>query len=288
MVPKVALMGLKASDFRHRLDLEATQVLSRIPGLDWVVRSLVGSMAEQALYLDNISTSLLIGPQQLPHLHGLLLEACQILDIEPPQLYLRQNPTPNAYTFAMRGKRPFVVLHSSLLELLTPSETQAVIAHELGHLKCDHGVYLTLANVLVLAASQLPPLGQLIAPSLQQQLLTWVRCAELTCDRAALLVSQEPRIVQSVLMKLAGGSPQWTDQLNVEAFVAQARSYDLEQDDFSRVWKTFQTNQLTHPLPVLRARELDRWANAPAYQQLLKSFKTSKCPHSALSTHGGN
>lgn len=276
MGSKVTLIGLKASDFRHGLDLEATQALSRIPGLDWVVRSLVGGMAEQALYLDNISTSLLIGPQQLPHLHQLLLEACQILDVEPPQLYLRQNPSPNAYTFAIRGKRPFVVLHSSLLELLTPSETQAVIAHELGHLKCDHGVYLTLANLLVFAASQLPPLGQLIAPSLQQQLLTWVRCAELTCDRAALLVSQEPKIVQSVLMKLAGGSPQWADQLNVDAFVAQARSYEVEQDDFSRAWKNFQTNQLTHPLPVLRARELDRWANDPAYQQLLKSKKTRK------------
>jgi Zn-dependent protease with chaperone function len=276
MGSKVTLIGLKASDFRHGLDLEATQALSRIPGLDWVVRSLVGGMAEQALYLDNISTSLLIGPQQLPHLHQLLLEACQILDVEPPQLYLRQNPSPNAYTFAIRGKRPFMVLHSSLLELLTPSETQAVIAHELGHLKCDHGVYLTLANLLVFAASQLPPLGQLIAPSLQQQLLTWVRCAELTCDRAALLVSQEPKIVQSVLMKLAGGSPQWADQLNVDAFVAQARSYEVEQDDFSRAWKNFQTNQLTHPLPVLRARELDRWANDPAYQQLLKSKKTRK------------
>jgi Zn-dependent protease with chaperone function len=279
MGSKVTLIGLKASDFRHGLDLEATQALSRIPGLDWVVRSLVGGMAEQALYLDNISTSLLIGPQQLPHLHQLLLEACQILDVEPPQLYLRQNPSPNAYTFAIRGKRPFVVLHSSLLELLTPSETQAVIAHELGHLKCDHGVYLTLANLLVFAASQLPPLGQLIAPSLQQQLLTWVRCAELTCDRAALLVSQEPKIVQSVLMKLAGGSPQWADQLNVDAFVAQARSYEVEQDDFSRAWKNFQTNQLTHPLPVLRARELDRWANDPAYQQLLKSKKTRKITH---------
>jgi Zn-dependent protease with chaperone function len=273
MGSKVTLIGLKASDFRHGLDLEATQALSRIPGLDWVVRSLVGGMAEQALYLDNISTSLLISPQQLPHLHQLLLEACQILDVEPPQLYLRQNPSPNAYTFAIRGKRPFVVLHSSLLELLTPSETQAVIAHELGHLKCDHGVYLTLANLLVFAASQLPPLGQLIAPSLQQQLLTWLRCAEFTCDRAALLVSQEPKIVQSVLMKLAGGSPQWANQLNVDAFVAQARSYEVEQDDFSRAWKNFQTHQLTHPLPVLRARELDRWANTPAYQQLLKSKK---------------
>ena len=270
---KVTLTGLRASDFRHQLDLQATQTLNRLPGLDWLVRSVVGGVAEQALYLENIATSLLVGPQQLPQLHKLLLEACSILDIESPQLYLRQHPIPNAYTFAMRGKRPFIVIHTALLELLTPEEVQAVIAHELGHLKCDHGVYLTAANLLLLAASQLSPLGQLIAPSLQQQLLAWVRCAELTCDRAALLVSQSPMVVQSVLMKLAGGSPQWAKELNLEAFLAQARAYNAEQDEFSLMWKTFQTNQLTHPLPVLRAHALDQWATSQAYHQILTCFR---------------
>lgn len=48
---------------------------------------------------------------------------------------MRQSPTPNAYTLAINGKRPFVVVHTSLIELLTPAELQAVLAHELGHLK---------------------------------------------------------------------------------------------------------------------------------------------------------
>jgi len=52
---------------------------------------------------------------------------------------------------------------------MPPEEIQAVIAHELGHLKCDHGVYLTLVNLLVLAAGQ-PNLGGLIAQTLQAQL----------------------------------------------------------------------------------------------------------------------
>lgn len=59
-----------------------------------------------------------------------------------------QNPVPNAYTLAIAGRKPFVVVHTALLELLTPAEVQAVIAHELGHLRCDHGVWLTAANVL--------------------------------------------------------------------------------------------------------------------------------------------
>ena len=224
-IAKSLLVGLRSDEFRHPLDLQATQALKQLPGLDILVRAALGPMAEQFFYLENIASSILVGENQLPDLHCLLLEACQMLDIEPPQLYLRQHPAPNAYTFAMRGKQPFVVLHTSLVDMLTPAETQAVIAHELGHLKCEHSVYLTLANVMVLAG-QFTPLGGLLVQNLQNQILEWVRCAEFSCDRAALLVTQEPRVVASVLMKLTGGSPKLADQLNLDAFLEQARSYD--------------------------------------------------------------
>lgn len=270
MTSKTLMIGLRADKFRHPLDLEATAALKQLPGLDLVIRNLLGPMAEQVFYLDNIASSILVGEQQLPHLHQLLLEACQVLDLEPPQLYVRQHPAPNAYTFAVRGKQPFVVLHTSLIELLNPEEIQAVIAHELGHLKCDHGVYLTLANLVVLAAGQLPRLGSWIAQSLQAQVLQWIRCAEFTCDRAALLVAQDPKVVISVLMKLAGGSPTLAPQLNLDAFLAQARAYDAVNDELGQLLKQARSAELTHPLPVLRAREIDRWASSPAFQSLFQ------------------
>jgi len=268
-IAKSLLVGLRSDEFRHPLDLQATQALKQLPGLDILVRAALGPMAEQFFYLENIASSILVGENQLPDLHCLLLEACQMLDIEPPQLYLRQHPAPNAYTFAMRGKQPFVVLHTSLVDMLTPAETQAVIAHELGHLKCEHSVYLTLANVMVLAG-QFTPLGGLLVQNLQNQILEWVRCAEFSCDRAALLVTQEPRVVASVLMKLTGGSPKLADQLNLDAFLEQARSYDQISDETGQLMKQMQTARLTHPLPVLRAREIDRWASSQDYQSLLQ------------------
>lgn len=268
---KTFLLGLKSDQFRHPLDLQATQMLKQLPGFDLLIRAVLGPVAEQFFYLENIASSILVSEQQLPNLHHLLLESCRILDLEPPQLYVRQHPVPNAYTFAMRGKQPFIVMHTSLIELLTPEEIQAVIAHELGHLKCDHGVYLTLANLLVLAAGQLAPWGGAIAQNLQTQLMQWVRCAEFTCDRAALLVAQNPRVVASVLMKLAGGSPTLAPQLNLDAFLAQARSYDdISATEMGRLLKDLQTAQLSHPVPVLRAREIDRWADSSTYQSLLK------------------
>lgn len=61
---------------------------------------------------------------QLSDLHGLLVEAAEILNIEAPDLYVRQSPVPNAYTLAISGKKPFIVVHTSLIELLTREELQ--------------------------------------------------------------------------------------------------------------------------------------------------------------------
>ncbi|RZS01036.1 hypothetical protein BHM03_00030834 [Ensete ventricosum] len=93
---------------------------------------------------------------QLPGLHKLMIEAAKVLDTEAPDLYVRQNPVPNAYTLAISGRKPFIVVHTSLVELLTRRELQAVLAHELGHLKCDHGVWLTFANIITLGAYSVP------------------------------------------------------------------------------------------------------------------------------------
>lgn len=272
--PKQLLTGLTADEFRHPFDLEATKSLRQIPAFDLLIRNLLSPVAEQFYYANNIASSILVGEKQLPHLHQLLIDACQILDIEPPQLYIKQNPAPNAYTLAIRGQKPFIVIHTSLIDILTPEEIQAVIAHELGHLKCEHGVFITMANIMVLAAGLLPIWGSMVTESLRERMLQWVRCAEFSCDRAALLATQNPQSVMSVLMKLTGGSPTLAPLLNLEAFIEQARAYDeISATELGNSLKTMQNSQLTHPVPVLRAREIDRWAASQEYQLLLNRTK---------------
>ncbi len=75
-----------------------------------------------------------------------------------------------------------------------------------------------MANVL---ASNTLSVLPLLSGAVEEGLLRWLRAAELTCDRAALLVAQDHRIVISALMKLAGGSPKLNAELNVEAFLRQ-------------------------------------------------------------------
>lgn len=74
----------------------------------------------------------------------------------------------------------------------------------------------------------LPP--TIVAPSLcpgtvEDALLRWLRAAELTCDRAALLVAQDSTVVIGALMKLAGGSPTFAHELSVDAFLQQVCSW---------------------------------------------------------------
>ncbi|XP_017631081.1 plastoglobule-localized metallopeptidase 48, chloroplastic-like isoform X1 [Gossypium arboreum] len=262
---------LDADDFRHPLDKQNTLLLRAIPGLNEIGRAILGTVTEQIMLLENIGTSILVSKDQLPELHKMMIEAAGILNIEPPDLYVRQSPVPNAYTLAISGKKPFVIIHTSLVELLTRKELQAVLAHELGHLKCDHGVWLTFANLLTLGSYRLPGLGGFIAQRLEEQLIRWLRAAELTCDRAALLVAQDPKVAISVLMKLTGGCPSMADQLNVDAFLEQAHSYEkASSSPIGWYIRNAQTRQLSHPLPVLRAREIDEWSRSREYRSLLE------------------
>ena len=61
-----------------------------------------------------------------------MTEAAKILNTEAPDFYIRQNPVPNAYTLAINGKRPFVVVHTSLVELLTRKELQVTRIIQIG------------------------------------------------------------------------------------------------------------------------------------------------------------
>ena len=261
-------------DFRHPLDRENTRLLRALPGLDSLARSLLSSTAEQLLVLENVGSAVRVSERQLPTLHRAISRAASVLGLErAPDLYVKQAPSPNAYTLAVGGRAPFVVVHTALLELLSEEEVVAVLAHECAHIRCEHGVYLTLANVLADGAASAPGLGALLRGGMEDALARWLRAAELTCDRAALLVVGEPRVVVSALMKLAGGSPSLATELDPDAFLQQARLLDEASATPLGWWlRNAATRQLSHPLPVLRAREVDTWASSGEYQRVAQAY----------------
>ena len=271
-VRRVSFPDLKPTAFRHPFDTRSTQALQRLFPLEFLVRQGSSGVVEQFMFLDNMSSGVRVGPNQLPKIYAALQEAKTVLGLDiPVDLYVRQNPVPNAYTLAMQGKKPFIVVHSSLIELMTPDELQAVIAHELGHLKCEHGVWITAANIILNVASQVPITGRLMAQSMQMMLMRWLQAAELSCDRASLLVVQDPRVVVSVIMKLTGGAASFADEMNPDAFLRQAREFEEESSSswVGRQLRQAKAQTLTHPLPVVRVRELDTWSRSSEYRLLM-------------------
>ena len=113
----------------------------------------------------------------------------------------------------------------------------------------------------------------------QDQSVPKMRCFSLKTKslicRSALLVAQDPKVVISALMKLAGGTPSYAHELDIDSFLEQARSYDeATASPLGTFLKNSMTRQLTHPLPVMRAREIDRWALDTQYRSLLSRNRT--------------
>lgn len=271
---RVQFPSLTADMFRHPVDIRATRMLRALTAwAEPTIRFLLRRV-EDSFFFENLTTGVRVTSTQYGTIHKQLVEACQILDISPlPEVYVRQNAVPNAYTLAFQGNRQennppcCIVLHSSLVDLLTTDEIQAVLAHELGHVKSEHGVWITMANLLLL----LPMMSE----SFGAQLLVWQRAAELSCDRAMLLVTQDTNVAMSTLMKLTGGSRKFAHEMDVEQFLQQADTFDqmAKSSWLARQLRESMIRSTTHPLPILRVRELKRWSQSNQFRSLLTSGK---------------
>lgn len=82
---------LSSTRFTHPLDTQATAALKRIPFAETIVRDGFGSMVEQAIFLDNLSNAVRVGPKQLPEVM-LLLNSLNSLLPPPSSLPLVLNP----------------------------------------------------------------------------------------------------------------------------------------------------------------------------------------------------
>ena len=85
--------------------------------------------------------------------------------------------------------------------------------------KCSHSLYLTLGGLASTPLCGLP----LVGSQAEQLLQEWRLAAEYSCDRAALLVSQDVTIVAGAMLKLFAGTSRAT---NTQAFIDQSREYE--------------------------------------------------------------
>src|SRR5437588_3437466 len=264
--------GLDPAALQHPYDRAALNTLQKVPGLDVIVRKFIELFPERVAYIQNVAQTIRVSKTQCPQLYVQLREACAILDMREPELYVAHNPLPNSWTSG--HDHPYIIVTSGLLDLMNEDEIMAVIGHELGHIKSGHVLYRTIALsitlLMTIVGDMTLGIGRLIGRSLEATLLEWYRKSEFTADRSSLLVIQDPQVLLSLMMKFAGGTLFQRNQMNAQEFLKQADLYEeVDASILDRIYKTLLVAPVSHPLTIVRAREITNWADSREYKDIL-------------------
>lgn len=274
--PHKKFADLSKHEYIHPLDSKALAALKAIPGVDTSLKKLLEWTGESAIRVMFMASAVKVTPKQCPDLHAKLQIACTTLGVDMPDLYVQQNPVVNAFTGGV--EKPIIVLHTSLIERLNDEETLAVIAHEVGHIHAEHVLYLTAARLLEalanFGATKLIPGSEIIkfiiSAGIASALLAWARRAELSCDRAAMLVTQDPHVVGRTMMKLAGGT--FASKIDYDQFLEQGREFQKNYDEkkLDKFWADIINAGLSHPFPIWRVSEILKWVESGEYEEVVK------------------
>ena len=264
---KRILTDISSRVWEHPADRAALAALRKLPLFDQVLRALFGFFGEKPIRLAFQANAVRVGPNQFPRIWDLYCEVCDTLDTPTRYpLFVSQNPIVNAGAYGM--KEPFIIMNSGSLLLLSDEQVAYVLGHEVGHVMSDHVLYKTMTALLVILAGIGFPIVGLAARAILVGLLEWNRKSELSADRAGLLAIQDPEVVMSSMLKMAGGGSD--EETSLPEFIRQAEEYRDTGDVADQVFKILNLLGQTHPFWVLRLSELRAWIEEGEYDRVLR------------------
>ncbi|MBO3752050.1 M48 family metallopeptidase [Streptosporangiaceae bacterium NEAU-GS5] len=265
---RVQLPGISSRAYEHPADRSALVALRSLTGFDSVLKRMSGVFSERRLRLLLLASAVRTTETQFRALYDMGRDSAYILDLHRiPEIYVQQDPRP--YAMAIGFDEPFIVVSTGLLDLMDEEEQRFVIGHETAHILSGHAVYRTMLFILTALSLRVAwiPLGYIGLRVIIAGLEEWQRKSELSADRGGMLAGQDPEAAMRALMKLAGGSR--LHEMNIEAFLDQAREYDTAGDVRDGLLKVLNLLGTTHPFAVTRVAELDRWRRNGEYEAIL-------------------
>ena len=211
-------------DYAFSLDLQLREQIRKLPYFYALSKRVAEH--EEARYRQILTTSALqVGPKQLPDIYELTLDCAKRLGIGPPNVFVVHDQSINAATYASDTTTPTIMLHSGLIERVTPGELKCVIAHECGHIHNEHNVYMSIANLVqtgLAVGGLMNTIFSLLSKAAILLIAEWSRAAEVTCDRAAMICSDNIEDAINVNKKLLYGSFLGRDdEVNIEDIRSQ-------------------------------------------------------------------
>ena len=260
---------MRANDIMHPEDAKAISVLKKIPLRDSIFREVL-EFAEENIYRgENLAMMVRVTPSCMPDLYSDMTKVVNKVGIAMPDLYVYNDPVMNAFTFG--ETRPFVCVSSSVIEKMTREEVKAILAHECGHILCQHVLYNSVVHTLEELGQNLGAIHYSLTGPMHLALCYWSRRSEFSADRCAAAVVGE-KVFQSSMLKLTSGLADiGTDPYQL---VRQAKEYHAHER--KSVWSFIQQNCrmafYSHPQMVNRAYEIDRWKNSYNYKSLTRNL----------------
>lgn len=263
---------MKVSDLIHPDDASALNNLKSIPALPTLIEKVMQYGYEEIQWSSNIASNVRLSEKQMPEIYNRLVPICYKLGINIPELYLQMSPIPNAWTSGCN--RVYIVVTMGLVRRFTEEELDAVLAHECGHILCQHVLYSMLANAIydlgdAMMDGLLGTIGNMAMKPIKQALFGWSRASELTADRVGCLITS-PGVMTRVLAKLDGIPPVILKTLDLDEWMRQGEDYEKLKNGsaWSKVVRYMSNNDMSHPYGPVRAYEVTRWAGGRNYEKL--------------------
>lgn len=270
------LKGLHPFEYEHPFDQKALDALQNMPGLEMIIRKFNSAAIEPLIKVQYTGSHTRITKEFYPTIYGLLDKACSVLNLDyRPLLYTRRNDEINAFTVGVEN--PIIVINTGTIELCSEDELLYIIGHEIGHIKSRHTLYHQVGDFLPVMADMITGLGSLITFPLQLALFRWARMSEFTADRAGLLACQNFASACRMMMKAAGVPSNYYKEMQIEAFIEQAREFELlDYEKLNQAIKFLSVMDSSHPWLVMRAAELIKWVESGEYENVLERNSSYK------------
>jgi heat shock protein HtpX len=171
-----------------------------------------------------------VTPDQAPGLHAMIERLCIQADLPKPKIAVADTAMPNAFAIGRSQKTATVCATTGLMNMLEPHELEAVMAHELTHVKNRDVLIMTVASFFAALASMIVQFGFFFGGGSMDDgdddnpswaivllvsfvvyilsfflMLALSRYREFVADRGAALITGRPSALSSALLKITSG-----------------------------------------------------------------------------------
>ncbi|HWS22343.1 MAG TPA: zinc metalloprotease HtpX [Methanoregula sp.] len=200
-------------------------------GLWLIVLLAVGMGLVQYFFSDKLvlwsTGARILDKDEYPELHQTVEKLCKEADLPLPKIAIMQSPVPNAFATGRSPKHAVVACTDSIMRLLNKEELEAVLAHELAHVKNRDILTMTMASFIAMIASMIMQsffFSAVLGGRNREgggTIIIWIvsivvyavstllilalsRYREFAADRGSALITKKPKALMSALSKISG------------------------------------------------------------------------------------